>query len=70
MRLTCCGLKLTDIVKAHVNLVTGKNRNLSDKRMSVCKRCEYLVGPFCKKCGCDMPAKTTLYHVKCPIGKW
>ena len=70
MRLTCCGLKLGQIVKAHANVVLRVNKTLSDKRMTICKRCEHQNGPFCKKCGCNMPAKTTLDDSRCPIGKW
>lgn len=42
------------------------------KRMEICKSCEFFISltQQCKKCGCIMPAKTSLAEAFCPIHKW
>lgn len=54
--------------------VTGKRKTVSqeerDRRMDVCKGCEFLKGSRCAKCGCNMNFKTRLVSGNCPIGKW
>lgn len=45
---------------------------LKNKRMEICRNCEFFISltQQCKKCGCIMPAKTTLAEAFCPIHKW
>lgn len=45
---------------------------LKEKRMAICRECEFFVSftQQCKKCGCIMPAKTSLAEAFCPIHKW
>ena len=45
---------------------------VQESRYLECLNCEYLVPVTkqCSQCGCFMPAKTTLIHASCPIGKW
>jgi hypothetical protein len=47
-------------------------KSVSEERYSICKECpEFIkITSQCKKCGCFMPAKTTLALASCPIGKW
>jgi hypothetical protein len=41
------------------------------RRYSICEECpHFLVTKQCSKCGCFMPAKTTMLHASCPINKW
>jgi hypothetical protein len=45
---------------------------IKDERMAICNSCEFLFTPTmnCKKCGCFVWTKTSMYHTKCPIDKW
>ncbi len=43
---------------------------VKDERMALCNACEYYVKDKCKKCGCQLRAKTQLAASKCPLGKW
>jgi hypothetical protein len=40
--------------------------------MEICRGCEFFISltQQCKKCGCIMPAKTSLAEAVCPIHKW
>lgn len=42
------------------------------KRMDICKQCEFFEPIFgrCKKCGCFLKVKTMFRTQACPIGKW
>ena len=41
-----------------------------EKRMAICRECEYLTGSKCLHCGCNMPVKVGLHAVNCPVDKW
>jgi hypothetical protein len=44
-----------------------------EARLDICKACpelSRLLGGTCKKCGCNMLAKTWIPISTCPIGKW
>jgi hypothetical protein len=45
---------------------------MKSKRMEICRGCEFFISltQQCKKCGCIMPAKTSLAEAVCPIHKW
>ena len=47
-------------------------KDVSDKRMAICKECEHFNATLrkCGKCGCFMDAKTLFMDSECPIGKW
>lgn len=49
-----------------------KAKEVSDKRMEICRSCEYFRERTtqCKKCGCFMRFKTAMLKSSCPIGKW
>lgn len=60
-----------DIVKGFVNLALGNEKELSKKRMAICKQCPFFkLNKTCQKCGCYMPAKTKVVQASCPIKKW
>lgn len=43
----------------------------AERRMQICSLCPNLmVTKQCSKCGCFMPAKTTLLYAACPEEKW
>jgi hypothetical protein len=43
----------------------------AEERYEICKECpHFLVTKQCSKCGCFMPAKTTMKYATCPINKW
>lgn len=46
------------------------SKEISSARLDICKNCEFLKLKICMKCGCFMPAKTTLAKAECPEGKW
>jgi hypothetical protein len=41
-----------------------------DRRLEVCKGCEFFTGITCLKCGCVIRFKMKLATEACPIGKW
>lgn len=45
-------------------------KEISNKRLSICKSCDMFLKGICKECGCYMPIKTKISHAFCPIGKW
>jgi len=51
---------------------TFVNKELKDKRYSICKSCDRFKKPnkICEMCLCFMPAKTKLVGAECPTGKW
>ena len=48
------------------------DEDIVNKRMDLCKGCEFLLKPTnnCRKCGCFMDIKTKIATSRCPIGKW
>ena len=48
------------------------DEDIVNKRLDICKGCEFLFKPTntCKKCGCFMKVKTKIATSSCPIGKW
>lgn len=70
---------ILDIALGHVNALIGRERELAEKRITICAtsgpegaRCLYFdhVNCKCLRCGCAMKAKGTLQREKCPIGRW
>ena len=57
-------------VKARVQGVSPLASGESERRLAICKGCEYFHGTRCAKCGCGMNFKTMLRSQRCPIGKW
>jgi len=47
--------------------VTDEEHN---KRMDICKGCEFFQAGTCQKCGCSCNFKSRMKAMKCPIGKW
>jgi hypothetical protein len=43
-----------------------------DRRMAICRSCEFLKRPAeqCSKCGCFMKLKSKIDRAHCPIHKW
>lgn len=67
--------KMSTLVKSSVSHLKAINENpLSkaerDKRLSVCKQCEYHTGITCNICGCFTAVKSWLPYAQCPIRKW
>jgi hypothetical protein len=58
-----------DLLNPNIGRVSEEIKEL---RMDACRNCEFFVKltQQCTKCGCIMPAKTSLPHASCPIGKW
>lgn len=55
--------------------VFSKNQNnidLSEKRMKICRNCDFFnkITTQCSYCGCFMKVKTKIVEIKCPVGKW
>jgi hypothetical protein len=56
---------------------TETAKELSDKRLAICKECPHSKDLFsrgwinyCNICGCMLKAKTRLASSKCPDGRW
>jgi len=47
-------------------------KDIQQQRMQICQDCEHFrqILRTCARCGCFMPAKTTLRGAKCPEDKW
>ena len=45
-------------------------KDVIEKRMGICRTCEFLTGSKCRHCGCNMPIKVGLIVAECPIGRW
>lgn len=41
-----------------------------NKRLSICKNCDFYQDGSCKQCGCNLNVKVTWASESCPIGKW
>lgn len=41
-----------------------------NRRIEICRTCEFYTGVTCKKCGCVVNFKAALATEHCPIGKW
>ena len=67
--------KLINIIKGWYFSLFNKNEQLANKRISICKKCEYRVhieslGDICDECGCILDAKTRVEDEKCELNKW
>lgn len=70
--MACGTCKAQQIIRAYGLLATNQKKELSDKRMKVCRECPgkyYRLG-MCMRCKCVMKAKTRLEEAKCPEGYW
>jgi len=53
--------------------ITGRTlapTEVQKERMNICNACNYYVNNRCKKCGCQLRAKTQLAAASCPLKKW
>ena len=67
--------KIINIIKGWWFYLFNKNEQLANKRISICKKCEYCVhieslGDICDECGCILDAKTRVEDEKCELNKW
>lgn len=59
------------IVEGYSNLVTGKNAELAQSRITICSGCEkFTKFGTCRLCHCVMRVKASIAQKKCPLGKW
>jgi hypothetical protein len=57
-----------DVLNPETEHVTDE---VQKSRYALCEKCpHFLITKQCSKCGCFMPAKTTMKHATCPIDKW
>jgi len=49
---------------------TEEQATLAEYRLIVCDDCPLRHNNRCKKCGCNLAAKTLVKEAKCPINKW
>lgn len=62
----------TNLIKEKAFLLPEETKELSEKRMAVCKECP-LFNPTIETCGvchCYMPAATKVLDKKCPENHW
>lgn len=60
-------------LKANIDSVTGEDRaddSLYEKRLLVCKGCDYLADGLCRACGCYVEYRAVKTKEKCPYKKW
>ena len=65
---------MKQIIQGVKNAITNQREELANKRMSICKKCEYLkesdiFGYRCDSCGCILKYKVRS-DSSCPEGKW
>ncbi|MCR5213008.1 MAG: DUF6171 family protein [Eubacterium sp.] len=41
-----------------------------ERRINICKSCEYLLGATCNKCGCYVEFRANVKQGTCPKKKW
>jgi len=61
------------ILKGWWNWITGRNKAIMLKRVSICFKCEKMRGLVCGECGCPVFPKASLigdFDLGCPLGKW
>jgi hypothetical protein len=46
------------------------SKEIIEKRMDICRSCEFITGSKCFHCGCNLPIKVGLVVAECPMGKW
>lgn len=77
-RMPATGTLVTNVVKAAaneakaiVNQVPKVEAEEAERRLNICKGCEFFVDDKrCLKCGCFMKAKVHLRSATCPEKKW
>ena len=62
--MSCC----RGIVKSAVHILAKETSRKN--RLDLCRKCEFFIGNFCKKCKCFMPVKVRLASSTCPDGRW
>jgi hypothetical protein len=69
--------KGVNFIKSAVKHVANGMKKVSqkemDRRMDICKGCEFFTDgdqPKCSKCGCHMKIKARWESAHCPIDKW
>jgi len=64
---------IRQIITGWIFWLIGKNSELSQERMNVCKTCAYKRGKWislCGLCGCVLQAKTRVKSAYCNSDKW
>ena len=69
------GLNTKHIAQGWANDLLKKEEELYQKRISICKQCEYCVhieslGDIYDECGCILDAKARVKDEKCELNKW
>ena len=64
-----------DVIEArpwHMVTESKVDQTEFDRRMAICRSCEFLKRPAeqCSKCGCFMKLKSKIERAHCPIHKW
>lgn len=57
-------------IKKFVENPTIVSQEEQNKRLEICKTCEYFKNNRCDLCGCYMNLKSKLETSHCPINKW
>jgi len=58
--------KYTDILKPE----DKAQKELYEKRLDICKQCDYLSDALCKACGCYVELRAAAKSSRCPYKKW
>ena len=61
------GAAVVDYAKSGFRNASPEEQN---RRLSICKGCEFYSEGLCAKCGCNLAAKSVMEVSKCPINKW
>jgi len=69
-------ISVLGILSGFKNLILDKNKDKAEKRIAICKDCEFIkyndTGKFyqCGKCGCVIEALVRQDYKVCQLGKW
>ena len=63
-------LRPKKIIEGITKDILGKNTEISDERLSICKACPNKKGSVCGICKCVLTAKTKVLQEPCPVNKW
>ncbi len=65
--IKAAGRQAKSLMKGESLMVSDDEKN---RRLSICRECEFLKNSRCEKCGCFMNFKAKLSSEHCIEGKW
>jgi len=67
---TLVGAVVVEVKSDKKSVSKGIDQAEIDRRLELCRGCQFWTGNRCEKCGCFMKLKARMKSASCPIGKW